>query len=286
MTVPHHNVAVQALGNIGYFRFKIYLTPFFDDVTQRYEPGATFENGLEVYRFDEDLRGYLLSVISRIEVKLRTKIDQVATGHTRNPFWYLDDALFTSDLNSLRGLLASQFQNSKIPFAIHFKSNYFNTTNPNFKQMPPFWMISELATLGNIKTIYSAINKSGFGVAPNNKLDALAGEFGAKNLKALNGWITLLRDVRNVCAHHNRAWNSNYRQPSDIVNLLSVHHQPSNPNRIYLVLALLHVMSKNLSLGVDIRHTVQSLINKYPSVQTKLNSAGFPNGWDVDPFWN
>lgn len=286
MAIPDHNLALKTLQNISYFRFKIYLTPFYDVTAGRYEPGASFSSGVDVYRFDEELRGFLFSVISRIEIKLRTKIDQVVTNYTGDPFWYLDDSLFTKDLNFVRAGLASQFQQSKIPFAVHFKSNYYNSTNPDFKQLPPFWTVSELMTFGNIKSIYSSLDKTKFGTAPNNKLDGLAKEFGAKNLKTINNWINLIRDVRNVCAHHNRAWNSNYREPAEITGLFSPAHPPSHSNRIYHFIGLLHVISRNLGLDIQVKNTILGLANKYPSVTAKLNSAGFPANWDSDPFWN
>lgn len=285
LTVTDPNQAQSTLENINYFRFKIYLWPFYDEVNSCYEAGSTFEHGVEIYRFDEELRNFLFSIIGRIEIKLRTKVDQVVTAHTGNPFWYLDDALFETNINSVRSGLASQFQQSRIPFALHFKSTYYNKTNPDFKQLPPFWTISELTTFGNIKTFYSSLKKNLFGAPPNNKLDLLAKEFGARNLKNLNNWITLIRDIRNVCAHHNRAWNGNYREPVEITNLFSPHYLPSHPNRIYHFLGLLHVINKSLNLNIAICQFVVDLTNKYPAIKGKLSSAGFPTDWQLDPFW-
>lgn len=285
LEIPDPYNAQKTLENINYFRFKIYLWPFFDEINSCYQAGSTFENGLEIYRFDEELRNFLFAIVGRIEIKLRTRIDQVVTEHTGNPFWYLDDSLFQGNINSVRSALAAQFQGSKIPFAIHFKSTYYNKTNADFKQLPPFWTISELATFGNIKMIYESLKKSLFGAAPNNKLDLLSKEFGARNLKTLNNWITLIRDVRNVCAHHNRAWNGNYREPTDICNLFSPAHQPSHSNRIYHFLGLMQVMNKSLDLNVEIRAFLLDLTLRYPSVTGKLNSAGFPADWEKDPFW-
>ena len=208
------------LENINYYRFKIYLRPFYNDSTKNYHPNSCFNNGVDLYRFDEDLRNLLFSIISKLEIKLRTRLDQKITSFTGNPFWYLDNTLFLnrSSVDNCLLKLASEFHRSKDEFSNHFKEKYINNSeNHNYKQLPPFWMLAELATFGNILTLYKEIDKEKFnsrGIP--NQLDTLAKEFGANNIKTLNSWLGCIRDVRNRCAHHSRIWNSNYRNPSGI----------------------------------------------------------------------
>lgn len=291
LTVSNEQNAESFLENVGYFRFKIYLWSFFDSTQSSYETGSTFEQGIELYRFDEALRNFLFSVICRVEIKLRSKLDQVITAHTNNPFWYLDDNLFIpSKLYSIDGIranLASSFQQSKDSFSEHFKKHYFNASNVHFKQLPPFWVISELATFGQIKTLYSSLNKALFqGVQNKNKLNTLAHDFGAKNFKELNSWIIAIRDVRNRCAHHARVWNANHRQASGIVNKLGIEFRPENANKIYLFCILLNLINDQLGMGFRVKETLQNLFLTYPTAQIKASSAGFPPDWISDPFWN
>lgn len=280
-------VAESFLSNINYYRFKIYLRPFFNQANNQFHAGTTFENGVELYRFDDELRDILFSFIGRIEIKLRSKLDQLVTNETQNPFWYLDDNSFANanSVIGLRNILASQFQNSIDDFSTHYKQNYFNDTNHSFKQLPPFWMIGELTTFGNVVTLYKSVDKTIFNDQPNpNKLDILAREFGAKNLKQLNDWIRAIKDVRNRCAHHSRVWNANYREPSGILNMLNI--PPAHSNRLYLFIALCQKMAQSLSMDFDVKTLVLELFNKYPSASAKANSAGFPNNWQTDPYWN
>lgn len=81
--------AEQYLNNISYYRFKAYLIPFHSPQRHYYQIGACFEQGVELYRFDDELRDLLFSIIGRLEIKLRSKLDRVITSHTHNPFWYL-----------------------------------------------------------------------------------------------------------------------------------------------------------------------------------------------------
>ncbi len=205
--------------------------------------------------------------------------------YTNNSFWYLDDALFENNntINGFRSQIAAEFQRSKDDFSTHFKANYYNDVNNNYKQLPPFWLIAELTTLGNITSIYQSINKKSFGIAPNNRLDLLAKEFGASNLKDLNNWILCIRDLRNRCAHHSRVWNSNYRNPSNINNLSLI--PPSQPNRIYSLLILIQHICKNLNINTNIKHEIKYQLFTSPAVLPLINSAGFPTNWDTDPFW-
>ncbi|TXJ05114.1 MAG: Abi family protein [Acinetobacter sp.] len=281
--------AEKLLSFINYYRFKIYLFPFLDHSTSRYHQGTVLENGIQLYRFDDELRGVLFSVIGRIEIKLRTRLDQVVTSHTNNPFWYLKDTLFMksnlSQMNSFRSSLAAAFQQSKAEFCAHYKKYYFNDTNSNFKQLPPFWTLAELTTFGNVKTLYSSLDKSQFqGGQNSNKLNSLAHEFGATNLAQLNNWINLIRDVRNRCAHHSRVWNCNYPEPKNISPLLSI--PAAHQNRLYLFVAMLHKIDKTLALSIDVKDPLLQLFNKYPAANNLKHSMGFPNSWETDQFWH
>lgn len=279
-------LAVETLTNINYYRFKIYLVPLIDPATGLYKSGSSFNDAIDLYRFDEELRTLLFSVIARIEVKLRTRLDQMVTAHLNDPFWYLDDVNFSpkgkldSKIHGVRNKIASSFQQSKAEFAQHYMDKYYNDKNPAYKQLPPFWMAAELATFGDILILYRILDKSRFSLpAGKNKLDQLAQDFGAANLHELNSWLTLVRDVRNRCAHHSRTWNCNYLQPK--MNFAT----PANKNKIYSLAMILHHIDKSLNLSVDIKVPLLGLFKKFSSASNLKQSMGFPENWDSEPFW-
>lgn len=287
LTIEDEKIAIEFLSNINFYRFKIYLHPFYDTSSKTYIKSSKFDSGIEIYRFDEELRKILFSIISKIEVKLRSRLDQVITSHTKNPFWYLDDNLFEENkINTIEGIrikIASEFQRSRDNFSNHFKEKYYNNSNCNYKQLPPFWLASELTTLGNIASTYQAIKKSEFGQAPNNKLDCLAKEFGASNLKELNNWITCIRDLRNRCAHHSRVWNSNYRNPEGIKRISKAI---SHPNRVYSLILIIQHICNTLNISTNLKHEINYLLYYLPAVSPLIDSAGFPDNWNSDPFWD
>jgi len=274
--------ALKILSSVNYFRFKIYLRPLLNLNTKQYLPNSTFENAFELYSFDEELKNILFKLIGKIEISLRTKLDQYVTSFTDNPFWYLDDQYFSNNyqIQNTRVVLRNELLRSKDDFIVHFKENYINEISSDFKEMPPFWNISELSTFGNILSIFDTLNKTSF-VLPQNKnvLDKLSQEFGAKNLKELNSWLKLIRDVRNRVAHHSRVWNCNYREPNGVRKILATDMQPSQPNKIYLCFVILEIMQQNEILDLDIKKELKKLLEKHSTVKCYLNSMGIPQEW-------
>lgn len=286
LTIQDEIKAKVFLENINYYRFKIYLRPFLDLNTNTYLDGINFENAVKLYRFDDYLRDYLFSVIGRIEIKLRSKLDQMVTDFKGTPFWYLDEGNFSRNNNyQLLSDLSNKFLSSKEEFILHYKKNYYNDINYVYKHMPPFWMISELSTFGNILKIYETLDKNSFNDSGVNLLDKLAKEFGAYNLKELNNWLKFLRDLRNKCAHHSRVWNANYRAPSGLDHKLS--RQPSNENRLYSIFVVLHIMIKSLGIqDIDMKIFIDDCINQSDTFKDKKAAVGFPEHWETDPFWS
>ena len=282
--------AEQMLKKVNYYRFKIYLRPFLDLRTNRFVAPADFRDGLNLYYFDRELRELLFSIVSRLEIKLRSRLDQVVTEHTGNAFWYLDNTLFHRQQTAtvVQNEIDVSFQRSTDDFVNHFKTKYVNNINATYPHLPPFWIAAELTTFGNVRALYEALDKSRFSTSPRtNKLDSLAQEFGAANLRDLNGWLTALRDIRNRCAHHSRLWNCNYREPPAIRQILDHQLQPSHPNRIYLILAVVQIMSTKIGIDLNagIKDSVLRLFANYPVAGNFLRSMGFPNNWETDPLW-
>ena len=280
--------ACEFLKRINYYRFKVYLRPFLDQPNNLYRPGATFEQGVDLYRFDDELRDLCFTIIGRLEVKIRSRLDQTISAHTNNPFWYLVDSNFNDRLKmeEIAQKISSDFKCSSDDFTNYFKAKYYNNANSKFKHLPPFWIAAELLTFGTILRLFKSVKKSTIAGKNVNKMDALAREFGAKNLKVFNGWLAAMRDVRNRCAHHSRLWNCNYREPAEIRKMLDPNCLPPRQNRIYLILVALHIMCKSMDIQADIRDRLQSLIGNHPAVTPYLGSIGFHMDWALDPVWN
>jgi abortive infection bacteriophage resistance protein len=287
LIVNNNTSAQKILEQIGYHRIKIYLFPFYTNNSRSsYTPGASFEKAVELYRFDEALRQFLFSLIARIEVKLRTRLDQKISDHVNDPFWYLNDRYFLNsklpDIQRFRSSLQQEFMRARDEYAMYYKNNYHSPCS-SYSSMPPFWAAIEKTTFGSLLKLMSLLDKSEFGPRASNILDSLASEFGARNFGELNKWMVVIKEIRNRCAHHSRLWNTVVREPSNISSRLM--YTSSHSNRIYLSFALLKVMTENLGIVIDLRSEINDLLNKYPTVINHTNAMGFPLNWYQDPLW-
>lgn len=284
--------AEKILSEINYYKFKMYLHPFLDPtLPKQYKVDTKFEDALELYRFDDKLRDILFSIIGRIEIKLKTKLDRKISSFTNDIFWYIDLQYYKykskQEIASLLNKLNSTFISSKEEYVEHYKSHYFNESSDNYKVLPPFWIISELMTLGDIAKFYNLLDINKFNIARprSNKLEELANEFGANSVSALISWIYVIRDIRNRCAHHSRLWNSIVREPGEIRALITL--SPLHTNRIYFSLVMMHIMIKKLNISdIDLKQELLNLEIRYPIFKRLNSSAGFPTNWETDTIWN
>jgi len=288
--------AENTLSLISYYHFKIYLHPLLDPASpggKHYRKDEYFEYGVELYRFDEKLRVLLFGIIARLEVKLRSRLDHALSAYSNNPFWYLDDRYFftrngTGYIDSTRKKIQDDFSKEEELYARNYRSKYHNNIHTNFADLPPFWIASEIITIGCLFRIFDAIDHSYFRQlpAPNNALlDNLAKEFGANDFKILTNWVRRLRDVRNRCAHHSRLWNAKLAVPSQIGAEITVTQ--THQYRPYLTVCVLHKMIKSLGISdINLKIDILKLFSGSHAAQLYMSDTGFPKGWDNDPFWN
>ena len=122
--------AEKILSQISYYHFKIYLHPMLDlngTNPKVYRSNSFFESGVELYRFDEELRILMFKAIAKIEVKLRSRLDHLISRTTSDPFWYLDNSLFfiirnnTYTIDSIRDKISNDFNREKELYASNYR---------------------------------------------------------------------------------------------------------------------------------------------------------------------
>ncbi len=89
--------AKEILLDVGYYRLGFYSFPFertyprLEHRDHKFKEGTTFEDVLELYYFDSDLRRILANYLYRIEVNVRTQITYVVSNHYREcPTWFVN----------------------------------------------------------------------------------------------------------------------------------------------------------------------------------------------------
>ena len=78
LQIPNEARAVQYLQNISYYRLSGYMYPFLSDSRNHmYKTGSSFEDILDLYRFDREFRILVFSAIEKIEIALRTQTSPI-----------------------------------------------------------------------------------------------------------------------------------------------------------------------------------------------------------------
>ena len=123
--------AYDHLRNISYYRLKGYWWDMQIDATNHtFKPGTCFEDIMERYDFDRQLRQILFEGIEQIEIAVRTKmIYHLSLAY--GCLWYLNHALFDSTLYIMaqsEKLWTKSINIQKTVVSFFYKFNLLSTT--------------------------------------------------------------------------------------------------------------------------------------------------------------
>ena len=274
LNISDETRAARYLQNISYYRLSGYMYPFLSDVkNHHYTAGASFEDVLDLYRFDRELRILVFSAIEKIEIALRTQIANNFSIALNDPFWYIDAKYFYDPVKHTAFLNNLPVNASRTNYI--FISHFFETYTDPF---PPIWVIFEILSMGQFSILYNNSKKS-----PPRK--AVADYFGVKET-VFTTWLHTLVYIRNICAHHVRLWNKDLRIKVKLP-IKTTNRWLSNSNitsnKIYTVLAIIIYMLDTITPHNTFRQKVRNLLTKYPN--TNITAMGFPKDWESDQFW-
>lgn len=195
LTVMDEDKAREILADIGYYRLGFYLFPFektyptLRNRTHEYIEGATFEDAVNLYYFDFDLRLMLMRYLNRIEIAFRTSlIYNISIKYNSNPIWFVCPAV-------VNRAYATEFDNKV--YTSDFKRNTIihrhHQNNPN-DRFAPAWKTLEFMTFGAVLKLYEQLKE------PEDKI-FMAHKFGIRQVVTFENYMHTIRQVRNVCAH-------------------------------------------------------------------------------------
>ena len=276
LEVRDDDQALSYLGSINYFRFACYLQPFETDaVTHQYKHGTTFDQIVELYQFDKDLRSLIFTAIQDVEIALRTRIiHHFSLAH--GSFWFLERKSFkdVSIFNATLQKIWNEVNRSKEDFIQDFFERYDNPI------LPPVWKTLEVASFGVLSKTYENFSEV-------SVKKAVAKDFGLPQYKYLESWIRSITVLRNCCAHHARTWNRRYpwkpQMPATLPMKWISNASSVRPQKLYAQLCCLAYLTQTIVSASDFVGSLKSLLAKYPSVS--LQSLGFPASWEQEPLW-
>jgi abortive infection bacteriophage resistance protein len=248
--------AIHKLKHIGYYRLSAYMK-FYQVEGDQYKPKTDFEDVLELYTFDRELKLLLFDAVERIEIALRSNLVHLASVR-HGAFWYMNEELFLDRFDSekhkafVRKRISKSRGNSV--FLKHFYKKYED-------EHPPSWIFIELLSFGEVLNIFEGLLRE------ERKIVAI--EFGIDE-KLLISWMKGLVDIRNTCAHHGRLWNHHIKPPHKYDSL-----KLTSNGRIYDYLLIIKYFLTVISPRSEWSAKLDVLLNDHPHIPKR--SMGFPS---------
>lgn len=249
LAIDDPDKARRYLESVSYYRLSGYMFHLQDkkDGT-KFKEDTSFNDIINLYKFDKQLRGVFLEYLERIEVCFRTRV--LNTYSIPNGFYWLGKGeyfLSKADLRDERGevlgyqnyvlkSIDESFVAPKEQFIKAFRNKYTS------EQRPPENMAFEILSFGKMIKLYTCLKND-------DLKNSVAGDFGLPNGKMLVNWLLFLNDVRNVCAHHSRLWNRKFtanklifpsRRKNKIEGNIPEH---SNSNLYGAIITINHLLS-------------------------------------------
>ena len=263
------------LKHIGYYRFSAYLYPLLTmpKETHIFKSGATFDNALDMYRFDRHLRLLMFNQIEKIEVAVRSAIVNITSRETSNPFWMTNLTCFydAKQFVKTQQLIDTELAKSREDFIEHFRTTYS-------EPYPPAWMLAEILPLGVLTKIYENIKS-------NQIRKKIAQEF-SLTVPVFMSWMTIVTVTRNNCCHHSRVWNRTFALRALTMRRMTRPWISDNVNqqKVYFSLCIIKYFLDIISPNNDMTSKLQSLLSDYPTIDT--NAMGFPMDWKQEDLWH
>lgn len=262
---------------IGYYRLSGYSLIFQKSGSvagpHAFKDGVTFDDILDCYIFDRELRLLVMDAIERIEVAVRTVISNTMSER-HGPHWYMDKKLFVDQYNH-EGLLSqikkeTNYQQEKrhhIEFIAHYYKNYHSP------ELPPSWMVAEVLSIGAWSVMFAQIKDR-------EDQKEICKSFGIP-YNVMGSWLHSLTYLRNLCAHHASLWNRRFTFTPKIMKTYATQLQ--NNATFYAQAVILHIFMDVIANGSHWQNRLAELLTKHEKID--IGRMGFPADWQKDRFW-
>lgn len=275
MIVEDEAEALHYLAQLNYYRLGAYWLPFEQDhQAHTFKPDTTFNDVLNLYIFDRELRLLIMDAIERIEVSIRSLL-ACKLGHRYGSHAHLNPNIFFDPISYGRSItkLDQDTKRSGEGFIKHL-------TNKYEEQLPPIWAVVELMTMGQLSKWYGNVKER-------QDRKAIADSYDMDE-KTLRSFLQHLTTIRNHCAHHSRVWNREFTFTFSIPNkrpnkmLTSFHRDGRLERKLYNTLVMLAYMMDCVCPG---HHWKMRLINLLKSHEINVTGMGFPGDWQTRAIW-
>ncbi len=266
LIVEDIELAKDFLNQVNYYRLSGYLKLF--SVNDKFNGKTTFENIVEVYNFDCELRKLLYIYLGYIEVLIKTQLALNLSLNIDAIFYldknnFLDEDRFNSLQDDINDSITRKY--SKESFIKHFQGDYL-----------PIWVLVEIMSFGNISMMYANLIDS-------NK-DSLCRGYLNINREYLKNYLYVLSNLRNSCAHQGRIYGKEFELAPKISNkdkkmLVANNINVSNSNhKLFIYIFIIIKLIKNNNQRDMMISELKALFNRYSNIE--IEKIGFVDNWE------
>lgn len=267
LIISNFDFAIKKLSHLNYYRLSAYFYPFFEQ-KDSFKNETTFENVLQLYYFDKELRYLIFYAIEKIEVYIRTQIS-FSISKNRGVFGYADKEIF-HDVSKHTDLLKSiktETTRSKEIFVKEFYDKYD-------EEYLPVWAMVEIVSFNTLSKIFANLKES--------YRSQIVKELKIKPF-VFQRWLHTLTYIRNICAHHSRLWNKILAIEPMIPKNQKIFQSLDN-KKLFFVLSMIQFIFTSIDdEEFYFKSELKSLLNKYPNVDRK--AMGFVQNWEELEIW-
>lgn len=269
LTINNESQAKDFLLHNNYYRISGYsLTLRKNDV---FSKSATFQNIVEIYNFDHELRHIILQYLEVIEVQMKS-IYVYEFTKVHGPTGYLDESFFTNKTKHKEIIdKANQQKTQRLAHEAYLK-HFVN----ELQQDIPLWAYIDLFTISDISFLYS--------ISEQPIKDAVARTFGltmSKGAAILGSYMHSMTIIRNLCAHGSRIYNRLFEQKPSLNKqekaLLIKNNKGELDNAHFYGFLLIMKRILPSDKFSEMKDSIIALTKKYPFV--RMDYYGFRNDW-------
>jgi abortive infection bacteriophage resistance protein len=289
LTIGDKGHASKILSTVSFFRLKQYGY-LLQDADGNYV-NSTFNDLINLYLFDRELRLIIFNAIEVIEVAIKTIINN-EMGRKYASHWFADAGNFR-ELKAVHdrpqegesyerfvfaefiaGLQTECTRHSKHKYIANYKRSY------NEPELPPSWMIMEIISFGTISKMYEHLNDS--------EARTEIAEFFLLPKNILTSWLHALTNIRNVCAHHGKLIHTTFIIrpifPTKRSRRFLDESDRVNTSSLYSYLCIIQRMLSFIPTDSAFKKQLLELLDK----TTFINYAnlGFTPNWRKEHLWS
>lgn len=272
-------IAISRLKDIGYYKIKSFSLPLsrVDRDKNRVYENVTFQDILNRFYADKDLRISLLHSIEDIEVSIKTKIAHILGKN--GAYYYLKFSNWCNKEKYCKYYLddkESYFKN-KIVGRVKRSDSIEIKEKRNLKdnKYPTIWLLVEILTFGDITELLELMSQK--------NLKILANYYNCTP-DQLKSWLKSLKFIRNNCAHNSTVIDIQIKTKPIILPDWKVNLFTNQKNEVTRRLAVTLCIIKEMMVSINpdynfgkIYGAVNLLITNATDREKAANLIGFAN---------